>query len=187
MDALTETISKLSHLDRERFEKIKSLSLKYPDLFKNIKPTLTKLESYEDTVSEVFRLAYQYPEDLEEYKDKSIFELYNYARLLPYCADPIGLETVSRFKYTKEPKFPIRDCDDKTVPILAKAIIDKIPCRAIVCGKGDRPHHIYPELQLNGFWIPADATYPLRSIFGQKLYGEKFRREFYLTDFQKKF
>ncbi|MDI7219473.1 hypothetical protein QMN07_18465, partial [Leptospira santarosai] len=73
MDALLETISKLSLSDRERFEKIKSLSLKYPDLFKNIKPTLTKLVSYEDTVSDVFRIAFQYPEDLEEYTNQSIF------------------------------------------------------------------------------------------------------------------
>ncbi|EMO44707.1 hypothetical protein [Leptospira santarosai] len=187
MDALLETISKLSLSDRERFEKIKSLSLKYPDLFKNIKPTLTKLVSYEDTVSDVFRIAFQYPEDLEEYTNQSIFELYNFVRLLPYHGDPVGLETVSRFKYTKDPEFPIRDCDDKTVPLLAKAIIDKIPCRAVVCGKTDRPHHIYPEIQLNGYWIPADATYPLRSVFGQKLYGENFRREFYLDDFRKKF
>ncbi|EMJ96581.1 hypothetical protein [Leptospira alstonii] len=187
MDTLKETISKLSLSDRERFEKIKSLSLKRPDIFKNIKPTLTKLDSYEDTVSEVFRMAFQYPEDLGEYKDKSIFELYNFVRLLPYYADPVGLETVSRFKYTKDPRFPIRDCDDKTIPILAKAIIEKIPCRAVVCGKFDRPHHIYPEIQLNGHWIPVDATYPERSVFGQKLYGEKFRKEYYLSDFQKKF
>ncbi|WP_078124768.1 hypothetical protein [Leptospira alexanderi] len=187
MDTLKETISKLSLSDQERFEKIKSLSLKYPDLFKNIKPTLTKLDSYEDTVSEVFRMAFLYPEDLGEYKTKSIFDLYNFVRALPYYADPVGLETVSRFKFTRDPEFPIRDCDDKTVPILSKAMIDKIPCRAVVCGKTNRPHHIYPEIQLNGHWVPADATYPTRSVFGQKLYGENFRKEYYLSDFQKKF
>ncbi len=62
--------------------------------------------------------------------------------LLPYHADPVGLETVSRFKYTKDPNFPIRDCDDKTVPILSKAILDKIPCRAVVWKRKPSPSHI---------------------------------------------
>ncbi|MDI7216646.1 hypothetical protein QMN07_03815, partial [Leptospira santarosai] len=44
-----------------------------PEKFQNIKPTLTKLVSYEDTVSDVFRIAFQYPEDLEEYTNQSIF------------------------------------------------------------------------------------------------------------------
>ncbi|EKP11803.1 hypothetical protein [Leptospira borgpetersenii] len=187
MKSLSESLLNLPQKSHPAVRELIRVVTASPEKFERLKPTLSKLESYEDTVSDVFRLAYQYPEDLEEYRNKSIFELYNVVRLLPYYADPVGLETVSRFKYTKEPTYPIRDCDDKTVPILAKAILDKIPCRAVVCGKSDRPHHIYPEIQLNGHWIPADATYPERSVFGQKLYGEKFRREFYLSDFQKKF
>ncbi|EQA61800.1 hypothetical protein [Leptospira alexanderi] len=187
MKSLSESLLNLPQKDHPVVQKLIRFVTASPEKFERLKPTLTKLESYEDTVMDVFRLAYQYPEDLGEYENKIIFELYNVVRLLPYHADPVGLETVSRFKYTKDPKFPIRDCDDKTVPILAKAILDKIPCRAVVCGKGNRPHHIYPEIQLNGHWIPADATYPERSVFGQKLYGEMFRREFYLADFQKKF
>ncbi|OOV40199.1 hypothetical protein B1J93_17795 [Leptospira kirschneri serovar Pomona] len=187
MKSFSEILSSLPQKNLPSIQELIRFVNSNPEKFQSLKPTLSKLISYEDTVSDVFRIAYQYPEDLEEYKNKSIFDLYNYVRVLPYCADPVGLETVSRFKYTKEPSFPIRDCDDKTVPILAKAILEKIPCRAVVCGKTDRPHHIYPEIQLNGLWIPADATYPLRSVFGQKLYGENFRREFYLTDFIKKF
>ncbi|UZN09268.1 hypothetical protein M5D10_18490 [Leptospira santarosai] len=187
MNSFSEILSNLSQKNLPSVQDLIRFVNSNPEKFQRLKPKLSKLISYEDTVSDVFRIAFQYPEDLEEYTNQSIFELYNFVRLLPYHGDPVGLETVSRFKYTKDPEFPIRDCDDKTVPLLAKAIIDKIPCRAVVCGKADRPHHIYPEIQLNGYWIPADATYPLRSVFGQKLYGENFRREFYLSDFRKKF
>ncbi|EMO96273.1 hypothetical protein [Leptospira interrogans] len=181
---LKEILQKLPTKDQESFELIFNLFEKDPSLGV-IRSTLVPLGSYQDTVEDVFRIAYLYPQDLGEYLHKSIFELYNLIRSLPYCPDPPGLETVSRFKFTRLPWFPIRDCDDKTIPILSWAIYHNVPCRAVVCGQAVRPHHIYPELSLNGHWLTVDATYPDRCTFGQKLYGENFREEFYLKDFEK--
>ncbi|TGK25387.1 hypothetical protein [Leptospira stimsonii] len=181
-----EAIKKLSPKDQESFRIIFEKFQNDPSLGV-IRTNLTPLGSYVETVQDVFRFASQYPQDLGEFLNKSIYELYNFVRSLPYCPDPPGLETISRFKFTRLPWFPIRDCDDKTVPLLSWAMFNKVPCRAVVCGKGERPHHIYPEVFLNGGWISADATYSHRCMFGQKLYGENFREEFYLSDFEKKF
>lgn len=187
METLNEAILKLSGEDQKRFQNLFDLAKNNPEFLRELRINFTPLDSYVDTVSEVFRLAYQYPGDVSGWSGKPIYDLYNYVRLLPYYPDPVGLETISRFVFTKDPNYPIRDCDDKTVPILSFAILKNIPCRAVVCGKGKRPHHIYPEIKISGNWYSADATYPLRCVFGQKLYGENFREEFYLTDFIKKF
>ncbi|RHX91461.1 hypothetical protein DLM76_17185 [Leptospira yasudae] len=187
MNSLSELLSKTPQANHASVKNLLQYIEKNPNQFQNLKPALSSLESFVDTVSDIFRFAYQYPNDLGEFKDKSIFELYNFVRSLPYIADPEGLETVSRFKYTKEADFPIRDCDDKTIPILAWAIYNGVPCRAVVCGKSIKPHHIYPEIQISGRWNSADATYSGRCSFGKKLYGENYRREFYLSDFIKKF
>ncbi|MBE7410551.1 MAG: hypothetical protein L6Q54_15665 [Leptospiraceae bacterium] len=139
------------------------------------------LKDYIQTVETVLRLAKDYTIDLIPFYGMTIFAFYNYVRRLPYISDPVGKETVSRPKYTLDINWTgARDCDDKTVPILAKAIILNIPSRAVVCGEMERPHHIYPEIKINGNWMVADATYPERCLFDKKLYNEKFRKEFYV-------
>jgi len=138
-----------------------------------------KLNSYRDTVQKVFEFAELFKNDLRFLDDLDIFTFYNYIRSLPYIRDPKGEETVVRQKYTIRPEWKgCRDCDDKTLLILSFAKLKNIPGRSVVCGKHPWPHHIYPELQLGGKYIPVDATYP-RCKFGEKLYDEKYRKEFY--------
>lgn len=145
-----------------------------------MKATIKDLTSYKETVEKVFQMAKEYQDDLEKFKDYNFFKFYCLVRSLPYVRDPIGKETLSRPLYTLNENWKgSRDCDDKTILLVAKAIQDKKPVRAIVCGKNDRPHHIYPEIELNGNWIPVDATYPERSVLGKYLYNEKFREVFY--------
>lgn len=139
--------------------------------------TKTKLISYRETVGHIFRLAATYPEDINGFEN--IYQLYNYVRGLEYKPDPRGKEFVSRFFYTKHPIFPIRDCDDKTVPLISYAIAHDIANRIVVCGEGDIPHHVYPEIFVFGKWTPADATFPERCFFGKYLYNESFRKIFY--------
>lgn len=135
------------------------------------------LDSYRETVAAIFRLAATYPEDVSEFKN--VFELYNFVRALEYKRDPPGKEFLSRFSYTKIPAYPIRDCDDKTLPLISYAISNNIPNRIVVCGVGDTPHHVYPELLLFNSWTPTDATFFDRSILGKYLYEENFRKIFY--------
>ncbi|MCK6382618.1 MAG: hypothetical protein L6Q54_15390 [Leptospiraceae bacterium] len=146
-----------------------------------MKISTVPLKDYNQTVETVLRLARDYTIDLIPFYGMTIFAFYDYVRRLSYIPDPVGKETVSRPKYTLQKNWTgARDCDDKTVPILSKAIILGIPARAVVCGETERPHHIYPEIKIKGNWMVADATYPERCLFDKKLYNEKFRKEFYV-------
>lgn len=138
--------------------------------------TRKNLDSYRETVAAIFRLAETYPQDVSEFKN--IYALYNFVRKLTYKRDPPGKEFLSRFFYTKNENYPIRDCDDKTLPIISYAILKNIPNRIIVCGVGDSPHHVYPELFIFNSWTPADATFSDRCTFGKYLYEENFRKIF---------
>ena len=144
--------------------------------------TQRPLKNYRETVAEIFRLAREHMRDVRQYRDWNVFDYYNLIRSLPYVPDPIGVETVSRPGYTIKTDWTgPRDCDDKTVLILAWANLTGIPGRVVVCGQTERPHHVYPELNLEftSNWYPMDATYPDRSALGNTLYDEKFRKVFY--------
>ncbi|KAB2929148.1 MAG: hypothetical protein F9K24_20705 [Leptonema illini] len=148
--------------------------------YDNMKITIVDLESYKQTVDECRRIAREHRDDILPYLSSrtNLFDWYNVIRSLQYVADPVGLETISRPAYTllRYWNGP-RDCDDKTVLILSFCYLHEIPCRMIVCGQTPAPHHIYPEVKLN-VWMPADATYPHRSVFGRRLYSEVFREVF---------
>ncbi|HMV45757.1 MAG TPA: hypothetical protein PK079_26360 [Leptospiraceae bacterium] len=141
-----------------------------------MKATTRPLTSYQNTVAHIIRIAREYTQDVSGFDN--FFQLYNYVRDLPYKSDPVNQETVSRFLYTKNYDFPIRDCDDKTVPLVSYAILKKIPVRVVVCGEIETPHHVYPEIFFGDSWLPADATYDDRCSFGKYLYNEKFRKIF---------
>lgn len=140
---------------------------------------IRKLNSFRDTVDKVFEFADLFKEDLRFLEDIDIFTFYNYVRSLPYIKDPKGEETVVRQKYTIRPDWMgCRDCDDKTLLILSFAKLKNISGRSVVVGQNKKPHHIYPELELNGNFVPADATFT-RCKFGERLYNENYRKVFY--------
>lgn len=144
-----------------------------------MKATETKLINQDQTVSEIERIAREHINDLENYKEWDFFKFYNLVRSLPYVADPIGRETLSRPKYLLSLDWiGSRDCDDKTILLVSKAIQNKIPYRVVICGQGTYAHHVYPEIYFCKKWFPADATYPERSVFGKYLYKENFRKVF---------
>lgn len=145
--------------------------------------TEDRLNGYEDTVSLIVKWAKEFSNDLTIFKELnlSIYHVFLYSRSLPYNPDPVGLETVSRPLITLNPDWTgPRDCDDKTLQILAACRLFGIPGRPVVVGQTNKPHHIYPEIKIPGNtdWIPADSTYPDRSVMGQRLYGEIYRHEF---------
>lgn len=138
-----------------------------------------KLINQDQTVSEIQRIAKQYVSDLDNFKNWDFFKFYNLVRSLPYVPDPIGRETLARPAYTLLNNWTgSRDCDDKTILLVSKAIQNNIPYRIVICGQVDHAHHVYPEIYLWGKWQPADATYPERSVFGKYLYKERFRKVF---------
>lgn len=144
--------------------------------------TTSELKDYIDTLKVIISFAEKYQTDLEQFKNTNIYKFYDIVRKLPYVADPVGVETVSRPKYLIDPNWTgPRDCDDKTLLIAAQAEQLKIPYRIIVCGQGTKPHHVYPEISLNGNWVSSDATYP-RCQLGNLLYKENFRKVYSKKD-----
>ncbi len=155
------------------------------DTLLSIQAKLTQdLASYEITVARMFDMARRYAADLLPFAHLSFEEFYNHVRRLKYHADPPGVEMLSRPRYTVRPDWPFaRDCDDKAILLLAFAFLKGLRSRLACVGTrpGAGPHHVYPEIELGGAWVPTDATYDDRCVFGGRLYDEEFRRVFYGT------
>lgn len=163
------------------------------DTLKQVRGRLIgELKSYRQTVNRMFAIAREYASDLAPFADYSIYDFYNLVRALPYRADPEGVETIIRPKYTVRADWPLwRDCDDKTILIVAFAFMKGYETRLACVGTRDYihkagggwkpagPHHVYPEIKIAGDWIPFDATYNDRCILGGRLYNERFRTVHY--------
>ncbi len=170
----------------------------------NYKLTDKPLDSYVDTVEQVFRLARTYFLDLLDSNkfSKNIGSMepkdfFNFVRSMEYIRDPRAIEFVNR------PKISIAlsgtghpfDCDDRTVLSLSYFMLrnnlQKIQgkdqlydYRVLVVGRNERPHHIYIEYKLkkDPNWIPYDPTYP-HNVYGMKPFTPGFLEIFYEKDF----
>ena len=118
-------------------------------------------KTYEGMVSEIISLSKEYARETIDLPNNS-GQMFDFVRLVPYL--PEKVETL------KQPSVTVSDggdCDDKTILFCAWAIARKIPCRVTLAGIKDEPniyHHIFPELLVNGKWIPYDATYSYGKI-----------------------
>jgi hypothetical protein len=83
-------------------------------------------------------------------------------RHIRYTRDILRVETL----HTARRMLQLRagDCDDMTILLGSMLLSTGHPVRLALAGFGPhRPHsysHIYPEVLVNGCWIPADATMP---------------------------
>lgn len=137
-----------------------------------------EIDTYRETIKVMQELASEV-RDVQQFARKTLLEFYLYLRSLPYIEDPQGIERVSRPLFTLNPQWTdSRDCDDKATAMLCYCNMQKIKSRIIVCGIGKKPHHVYNEVWLAGRFVPVDATYPERSVFGKLLYTEDFREVF---------
>lgn len=156
--------------------------------------TLTKspLLSYEETVSQIFRLAREYYRDLIPYTKFKPQEFFTVIQKMPYVRDPEGIEFINR------PKISLAlagtghpfDCDDRAVLSLAyfKALnevnaifgrVEQYETRIVVTGRRSLPHHVYIEYRQigNPEWIPFDPTYP-QNKYGVELFQPGFKKTF---------
>lgn len=174
---------------------------------KTYKLTEVNLESYKQTIKEIFRLSRKYFMDLLEftYEGKVLHclspkEFFDYIQNKEYVKDPQGIEFVNRPKISllhAGSKHPF-DCDDRTVLCLSYLMLvneverifgrsPKYEYRVLVVGRQDKPHHVYCEFrEYNAFswisWIPFDPTYP-RNVFGKPLFDPGYKTIHYEDDF----
>jgi len=162
-----------------------------------------ELETYIQTLKEIKRLSLLYYKDLLlpnkfsfNFRTCTLPELNRFIKdTLIYVSDPAGQEHLTRagysMRYANSGKNHPLDCDDKTHLIvswlllqnelLTKDLTMPYVIYIVVSGRGDRPHHVYPEITLPGVvkdYI-IDSTYP-RNVLGQSLFPEKYRRKFHL-------
>jgi hypothetical protein len=95
---------------------------------------------------------------------------------IDYLPDPVGVESVQAPCVTMQ--FSAGDCDDHTVLVASLAMSLGIEARYRVTGNSaDRFEHVWPELKINGQWIPADTTEtdrlgtPIRTLSVVKTYN----------------
>lgn len=164
--------------------------------------TKDPLTHYEQTLKEMKRLALDYWTDLLE-PNKFNFDFYNATlkevheflkNRLQYVSDPEGLEHLTRVKYSlalaNNANYPL-DCDDKAILFLSYLLLQNYkfsksiekPFEIYICvaGRNNKPHHVYPMVDLpgilNGFNV--DSTYP-KNEFGKPLFPEKFFKKYHL-------
>lgn len=74
-----------------------------------------------------------------------------------YVRDPQVIETVQSPLITLKVK--AGDCDDHAGLVVGMALSVGLAARFVVCGTGANTFsHIYPEININGEWTPADTT-----------------------------
>lgn len=146
-----------------------------------MKITDIEMNDWHETVEEMIRVVMQYAR-LDIPAGPNLYEFYSQIRNIPYQRDSKKAEVVSRPAYLLT-HFLSLDCKKKAVLLAAYAEAHNMPWRFAVVGEKKafsplKPHHIYPEIEINSRWIPTDATFPDRSTFGLKMYREDFRKVF---------
>lgn len=118
------------------------------------------------------QMVYRYCHDMAPYINYTPMEMFKMVKDIPFNPDPPGFETLQRPRYTINQCGTGGDCDDKTIMVACWAHLKNIPFRFVAVRKQGRKilHHVYPELYINGRWMPFDATYNF-NIMGQEKRG----------------
>ena len=122
------------------------------------------------TGEEMRRLVLQYWEDLGAWLRAPFMDFFNFVCALPYYDDPEDCETVSRPRYTLNPNYRPRDCDDKSVLLASWIHGNGARSRfvAVSTQKSGELNHVFVQLE-DG--TDLDATYPeYHNIIGKYPY-----------------
>lgn len=142
---------------------------------------VNKVEKHflKDTLNEVERLANIYYQDMKQFKDYTILQMFNFiAKNIEYKKDPPGIELVMRPLYTLKRR--AGDCDDKAVMFLAWFKLKNYSGGySIVSQKPDKDyHHIFTYLIINNLIIDADATYNYNRLGESKTWAKRLNFNF---------
>ena len=117
----------------------------------------------------IYRLAQDCSADLPDEWCESLEGAFDRARQVPYFRDA---DSGGAGEVIKRPMYGMLggDCDDKAVLIGAACERLGIPWRIVTTSR--RPnksiHHVYNEVNIDGDWLPVDATYAKNELFVAK-------------------
>lgn len=115
------------------------------------------------TVSEMYRLAHEYTKDVRNLHLKSLDEVWQLVRRVPYRRDVEAEECGGAVECLKRPGLTLMlggDCDDKTILAGAALNLLGVTWRIVtVSFNGDgEMSHTYLEVNLGDGWLPFDPT-----------------------------
>ena len=134
------------------------------------------------TGEEMRRIVCAYWSDLGAWLRVPFIDFFNYVCALPYFDDPEDCETVSRPRYTLNPAYRPRDCDDKSVLLAAWIHGNGLKCRfvAISTQQNGELNHVFVQLE-DG--TDLDATYPeYHNLLGKYPYNRDVTARENLTE-----
>lgn len=103
-----------------------------------------------------------YCQDMIPYASKTLPELFDMLKNIPYRADPENIETLMRPLYTLNYMGYGGDCDDFAICVGCWAKLNKKPYRFIAVRKAGKKvlHHVFAQVYLNNIgWTTVDPTY----------------------------
>lgn len=133
-----------------------------------MKLVTSRLYNKEQTGERMYNLIDTYARDLANFKvndtalfDLSISDFFNFVKNIPYRRDLSPTEVISRPHHILHHRKIGMDCKKKAILIASWAFLNNIPFHLIASSsrKNGKIHHVFPQVQLNGEWINADATY----------------------------
>lgn len=141
----------------------------------NLSAMIFTVENYDfdKSLKEIDRLSRSYLSDVNFLKGRSLIEIFDYVKNIPYKPDPKNTEFIMRPK-----RLLLRnagDCDDKAVFLNAVFLSNGIPGGySIVSQSPDRNwHHIFNYVYVNGERKDFDATYPKNLPFVSKPWAKR--------------
>jgi len=130
------------------------------------------LKSKYRTVDEVKTATNEYFKDLLGFptlKNLTVQDYYDYVKNIPYVRDAKNVEVVSRPKYLLDKKvFRALDCKKKAILMGSFMLMKYGPDSYRFVISSNRPDkqigHIFTQINIDGSWINADATYSNNEI-----------------------
>lgn len=118
------------------------------------------IESYSETVKEMYDIVEKFYKDLEPYKNWTLLGFFWFLCFIPYRED-LEIEVIGRPRLLLERAYKGLDCKKKSILMACYLKNKDIPYRFKVVGQGDDVHHIFVEgfLKEYGGWIDLDCTY----------------------------
>lgn len=139
------------------------------------------LKNKDQTGKAMYRLINRYSGDLHAvyvrkdgqlvpFSSLSLMEAFDLIRRIPYRRDIKPIEVISRPNGILKNAPVGMDCKKKAILIAAYLKERGIPFRLIASSRkpNRRIHHVFPQMNVAGKWLNADATYPHYQLFQQK-------------------
>jgi len=136
----------------------------------------------DDTVKSIFQVIGEewHKDYLKPFDNWDLKKIFNYIKDLPYVDDPkndalSGYDDIELIKTPFLTNYNGGDCDDKNVFLCSILKRQGIPYRFAVTSTTpeENLHHIYPEIFIDGYWMPFDATYNYNTPFTEAEFTKK--------------